>query len=275
MENEKNSHLDANNNEIDLMDLLLIISNNIKTLLFLPALGAICATAFIFWQAQKPTIFVSKASVSVESSIAKDEAPKARAEVVISAINSGDAFADFKGAVTASLGRADRLVNLSASAESPEKARALNHSALEKIYSITAPSGAEAARLQKLLTAEQQRLIEIHQIISQYEISSETDAKNIRAYGELLQVANSREYSIAKIEHQLSGVSPSNIVLAPTLPESSQPIKKFIPLLLGVTVGGLFAFLWIFTRYGFQLLRQDPRNQAKIALLKANLGLKQ
>jgi len=257
------------------MDLLLIISNNIKTLLFLPALGAICATAFIFWQAQKPTIFVSKASVSVESSIAKDEAPKARAEVVISAINSGDAFADFKGAVTASLGRADRLVNLSASAESPEKARALNHSALEKIYSITAPSGAEAARLQKLLTAEQQRLIEIHQIISQYEISSETDAKNIRAYGELLQVANSREYSIAKIEHQLSGVSPSNIVLAPTLPESSQPIKKFIPLLLGVTVGGLFAFLWIFTRYGFQLLRQDPRNQAKIALLKANLGLKQ
>jgi capsular polysaccharide biosynthesis protein len=275
MENEKNSHLDANNNEIDLMDLLLIISNNIKTLLFLPALGAICATAFIFWQAQKPTIFVSKASVSVESSIAKDEAPKARAEVVISAINSGDAFADFKGAVTASLGRADRLVNLSASAESPEKARALNHSALEKIYSITAPSGAEAARLQKLLTAEQQRLIEIHQIISQYEISSETDAKNIRAYGELLQVANSREYSIAKIEHQLSGVSPSNIVLAPTLPESSQPIKKFIPLLLGVTVGGLFAFLWIFTRYGFQLLRRDPRNQAKIALLKANLGLKQ
>ena len=275
MKTEPNSLLDGPSDEIDLMDLLLILSENVRALLLFPLVGIICASAFIFWQAQKPKTFVSKASVFVEAPTAKNEAPQARAEVVVSAINSGDAYAELKGEVTASLGRADRLVNLLASAESPEKARALNYAALEKIYTITAPSGAEAARLQKLLTTEREKLAEIHQILSQFEISSSTNANNVRAYGELLQVASSREHSIATIEHRLSGVSASNIVLTPTLPDAPQPVKKLLPVLAGFVAGVVAALLWIFTKHGQQLIRQDPRYQTRVAQLKANLGLKQ
>ncbi|MDH0370517.1 hypothetical protein [Comamonas aquatica] len=274
MTNDSNSQLDQQNDEIDLMDLLLILSNHIKTLLLFPVLGAICATAFVFWQDQKPKIFVSNASVFVETPTASNEIPKARAEVLISIINSGDAFAELKGKITASLGRTDRLVNLSASAASPEAAQAINKTALERIYEITAPTGVEAARLKNLLKNEQEKLVAIKKILADSALSAKANPENIRAHGELLNIASDREFAIAKIERQLSGISSANVVLAPTLPNSPQPVKKLLPLVAGIMAGGFAALLWIFIKHGLHLLRRDPQQQSKLAQIKANLGFK-
>ena len=261
--------------EIDLMDLALILSENLKILLIFPLIGILCAGGFLFLQTQKPATFVSQASLSVESF---NPDHLRAAEVLVSAINTGDALGDLKsttGTVTATLGRADKLVQLSATASSAEAAHALNQVALEKIYAFTTPTGSEPARLRQVLSNERSRLLEIQKLIAQTEPTITSSAEDVRAYGELLDIASKREFAIAKIEHQLSGLSPSNLVLAPTYPSPTYPSpKRLLALIAGLVGGGVIALIWIFGRHAMSKLRDDEKQVIKLQKIKANLGFK-
>lgn len=263
--------------EIDLLDLFLILSENLKTLIVLPLLGVLMAGGFVFWQSQKPQVYVSTSSIAVEKPVARDERPRIRPEVVASLINTGQAFTDLRNAsthVNASLGRQDRLLNIAVTASSPESARAGNQAVLEKLFQITALSGPEAERLQNLLQSERARLTEIQKMIAEAKPSSQATPDAIRAYGELLNLASSREFAIAKIEQELAGLSSKDVVQMPTLPTAPQSTRKAIPLLAGFIGGGFIALLWIFMRHALRGAQQDPVQRNKMAQLKANLGFK-
>lgn len=265
------------------MDLALILSENLKTLLIFPLIGILCAGGFLFLQTQKPATFVSQAALSVEVSKASLSTQSfnpahLRAEVLVSAINTGDALGDLNstaGTVTATLGRADRLVQLSATASSAEAAHALNLAALEKIYAFTTPTGPEPARLHQVLSNERSRLLEIQKLITQTAPTITTSAEDVRAYGELLDIASKREFAIAKIEHQLSGISPSNLVLAPTYPSPIYPSpKRLLVLIAGLVGGGVIALIWIFGRHAMSKLHDDEKQVIKLQRIKTNMGFK-
>ncbi len=256
------------------MDLALILSENLKTLLIFPLIGILCAGGFLFLQTQKPATFTSQAALSVESL----NPAHLRAEVLVSAINTGDALGDLNstaGTVTATLGRADRLVQLSATASSAEAAHALNLAALEKIYAFTTPTGPEPSRLHQVLSNERSRLLEIQKLITQTAPTITTSAEDVRAYGELLEIASKREFAIAKIEHQLSGISPSNLVLAPTYPSPIYPSpKRLLVLIAGLVGGGVIALIWIFGRHVMSKLHDDEKQVIKLQKIKTNMGFK-
>ena len=176
--------------------------------------------------------------------------------------------------VSASLGRQDRLLNITVTATTPESAQSSNQSVLEKLFEITALSGPEAERLQNLLQSERARLAEIQKMIAEAKLSPQTTPDAIRAYGELLNLASNREFAIAKIEQELAGLSSKDVVQMPTLPTTPQSTRKAIPLLAGFIGGGFIALLWVFMRHALRGAQQDPAQRTKLAQLKANLGFK-
>lgn len=271
---ENETQIPHTDDEMDLMDLALILSENLKTLLIFPLIGILCAGGFLFLQTQKPATFTSQTALSVESL----NPAHLRAEVLVSAINTGDALGDLNstaGTVTATLGRADRLVQLSATASSAEAAHALNLAALEKIYAFTTPTGPEPSRLHQVLSNERSRLLEIQKLITQTAPTITTSAEDVRAYGELLEIASKREFAIAKIEHQLSGISPSNLVLAPTYPSPIYPSpKRLLVLIAGLVGGGVIALILIFGRHAMSKLHDDEKQVIKLQKIKTNMGFK-
>lgn len=272
-----NSASDTQDEEIDILDLFVILSEHLKTLIVLPLLGLLIAGGFVLWQSQKPKVYVSTSSIAVEKPVARDERPRIRPEVVASLINTGQAFTDFRDAsmqVSASLGRQDRLLNITVTATTPESAQTSNQSVLEKLFEITALSGPEAERLQNLLQSERARLTEIQKMIAEAKLSSQTTPDAIRAYGELLNLASNREFAIAKIEQELAGLSIKDVVQMPTLPTAPQSTRKAIPLLAGFIGGGFIALLWIFMRHALRGAQNDPTQRTKLDQLKANLGFK-
>lgn len=257
------------------MDLLLILSANLKTLVLLPLLGVFFALGWIAWQTNQTKIYTSNTTLFVETPTATGEVPKLRSEVVVSHINSGNEFASLaknNQSISASFSPKDRLVSVLASASSPEEAQALNHTVLKRLYEMTAPKGSEAGRLHKLLKNEQERLSEVHALLRDASPATKDSAVNVRTYGELLEIASAREFAIAKIESELSGLSTSNIVMGPTFPATAQPVKKLMPLLAGLIGGGFLALLWIFVQHALTTLRKDPESRQKLNQIKANIG---
>lgn len=263
--------------EIDLMDLLLILSEHLKALILFPVIGLLIAGGFIFWQSQKAPRYVSDSSIFVETPTSQIEKPKLRAEVLIGMINTGDPFktlATDGTVIQASLGRTDRLVNISVTASSQQVAQSVNQSVLEKIFEISKPSGDEAERLQMLLENEKQRLNEVRKLITETSLTSQSSPESIQAYGELLELASKREFTIDKIQAQLSGLNPQDIVRAPTVATPTANGKKLRTLTTGLIGGGFIALLWIFVRHAMASIRQDPQQAKKWALIKSNLGFK-
>lgn len=259
------------------MDLLLILSENLKTLILLPALGMLLASGFVYWKLQTPKSYTSTSSIFVETRKDGEDEPRMHAEVLVSAINTGDTFKDLAtngSSIHASLGRPDRLVNIAATASSPEEAQSSNQAVLEKLFQMTALSGDEAQRLQKLLNNEQLRLAEAHKLIAETALSHKSSPDAIQSYSALLELASNREFAINNIQKQLSGLSMRDVVLAPTLPIAAQPMKKALPLIAGFIGGGFLALLWIFARHALSTVNADPLQSQKWSQIKSNLGLK-
>lgn len=272
-----NSASDTQDEEIDILDLFVILSEHLKTLIVLPLLGLLIASGFVLWQSQKPKVYVSTSSIAINEPSLLTKYPDSHAEAIATVINSGNQISELKSTtaqISASVGRKDRLVNIAVADISPEAAQAINQTVLEKLFKITALSGPEAERLQNLLQSERARLTEIQKMIAEAKLSSQTTPDAIRAYGELLNLASNREFAIAKIEQELAGLSIKDVVQMPTLPTAPQSTRKAIPLLAGFIGGGFIALLWIFMRHALRGAQNDPTQRTKLDQLKANLGFK-
>ncbi len=264
--------------EIDLMDLLLILSEHLKILILLPVFGLLLGGGFVFWQSTKQPTYASYSSVFAETPTSQLEKPKLRAEVLIGMINTGDPFKNLAidgAAIQANLGRSDRLVNISVTAPSAEMAQTVNQAVLDKIFEISKPSGEAAQRLQMLLKNEQQRLSEVQKLITDTPPTSQSSPESIQAYGELLELASKREFAIDKIQAQLSGLSPQDVINTPTVGAPVTSNKKGTLLLIaGFMGGGLLALMWIFMRHALSTMRKDPQQNKKWAQIKSNLSFK-
>lgn len=263
------------NDEIDLMDLLLILSEHLRVLIISPLVGLLFAGGLVFWKSsQALPNYISHSSIFVEA----PGVSKFRAEVLIGMINTGDLFksvASDGAAIQASLGRSDRLVNISATAPSAEVAQTVNQAVLDKIFEISKPSGETAQRLQMLLKNEKQRLSEVQKLITDTPPTSQSSPESIQAYGELLELASKREFAIDKIQAQLSGLSPQDVINTPTVGAPVTSNKKGTLLLIaGFMGGGLLALMWIFMRHALSTMRKDPQQNKKWAQIKSNLSFK-
>lgn len=266
-----------NEDEIDFMDILLIISEKIKTLLLFTFLGAILASFYILLALAKPEEYRSISTITVNTDVPEAKLVELRSDILVNLITSSPSFSQLQNSnqkIEAQRDKKNQTVKITAIADSPVAAQQLNQATLKKIFEITAPRGEDAKRLENLLTNELKRLNEVEKIISGISLNPHSSPESIRAYGVLLDIASSRELSIIQIQKQLKGISEQDVVLSPTVPEQAQSIEMKSPIIIGILIGGFTGIFWIFTSHAFFSIRNNAQNNIKFSQIKANLGFK-
>lgn len=267
-------------NDIDLLDVLVIISSKIKIIIFLTLLGA--AIGWL-WAQMTPVVYNSTSSLNIEVLKTEEKTPQFKTEVIASLANSNQKFHDLlknetwgKGAtIAASTNPKDRLLIITTSATTPAKAKLLNEQVLENIYELTKATGAKAEQINAAIRDEQKRLEQIKQTIDSLERGKSTP-ENIESatFNKLLSYQTDREINLGKLQEYLKGIDENNIIQAPSLPESSLDRKMRTKISIGAVSGLFLALLLTFARYSINMHFLDEKNKKKCELIAKNLGLR-
>jgi hypothetical protein len=266
--------------EIDLLDILVIISARIKFIVLLTLLGA-----FIGWLTTLgiPKPFNSTSTLNVEAFKQDEKYPKFKSEVIVSLINNNQEFKELTqdgrfgdfSKITPSVSAKDRLLIITTSASAPSKAVELNEKVLETVYRLTAAQGTKATQLDSIIESEKNRLAQISQTLLDVEKSksarSEIDARLIN---NLLNYKLERELSIARLQDELEGVTENNIIQAPSVPTHPTPGKEKLNIAIYAGIGLFIALFFTFFQLFISSMRNTPENKEKIDTIAKNIGLK-
>ena len=95
-----------------------------------------------------------------------------------------------------------------------------------------------------------------------------------RSYSELLNTISTAQAQIATIEAQLEGMTDTQLLQAPTLPERAVSPKKSM-IAVGATLAtGFLLLLWVFIRNGLRGAEADPASAAKLARIRRALSFR-
>lgn len=266
--------------EIDLLDILVIISARIKLIVFLTFLGA-----FIGWLTTFgiPKLFNSTSTLNVEAFKQDEKYPKFKSEIIASLINNnqefkeltqGGRFGDF-ARITPSVSTKDRLLIITTSASAPSKAVELNEKVLETVYRLTAAQGTKAAQLDSIIESEKNRLEQISQTLLDVEKSKSARSEiDVRLINNLLNYKLERELNIARLQDELEGVTENNIIQAPSAPTHPTPAKEILNVAIYAGIGLFIAFFFTFLQFFIKSMRNASKNNEKIAIIAKNIGLR-
>ncbi|RGE45688.1 lipopolysaccharide biosynthesis protein [Comamonas testosteroni] len=270
--------------ELDLLDLLVTLAENWKLLIFGPIAVGLIALGLSFTLSKT---YQSDSSVQVERTGSAFSAPVA-ASLAMSAdvlrkvapfaglddgLTSEEIHKKLSKRIQVSVGKQDKLLNVSTQANSPESAQRLNQALLDSLFPYSKPRGLEKKQLELQLESERKRLQESLKLEQDTGASiaagkSVSEASS-RLYGELLAANSTRQRSVLDMERRLEGLDNDDVVQAPTLPESSIKPKKSL-IAIGATVATGFALLlFVFARQALRSVQQSSVDQAeKIARIK-------
>ena len=101
-----------------------------------------------------------------------------------------------------------------------------------------------------------------------------TSSEVARGYAELLSASGAAQTQIGTLETQLEGLSDSQRIQAPTLPErASQPKKALIAI--GATLAaGLALLVFVFIRHGLQTAAVNESDSEKLVRIRKSLGIR-
>ncbi|MBV8247492.1 MAG: lipopolysaccharide biosynthesis protein [Comamonas sp.] len=272
------------NEEPDLLDLLVTLAENWKLLILGPLAAGLIASSVGL---SIPKTYESSASVRVERPGSSFTAPMA-ASLAMSAdvlhqiapvagldegLTAEKIYKKLSRRITVSIGRQDKLLNITTQASSPETAQKLNQALLDTIFPLSKPRGLEKQQLGLQLDSEKKRLqesLKLEQDTAAYLASGKgVNEATSRLYGELLTANSNRQKAILDIERQLEGLDGNDIVQMPTLPEQS--IKPRISLLAtGAAVVTAFVLLiFVFIRKALLATQKlTPEKAEKIARIR-------
>lgn len=267
-----------------LLDTLLMLAENVKLLILGSLLAGLCALAIGFIL---PPTYQSIAIVRADQPTASLMATAAVLDPVIAALGlaSGstveEARRELRAKMKAVVGRNDKLLTLTVSADTAQQAQAIAHAILAQTYRESRPKGTARARLQTQLAEAQGRLKNAQaasagllQRLASNGLGASGGAEVARGYAELLSASGAAQTEISALETELEGLSESSLFQPPTLPEKpSQPRKGLIAI--GATlVAGLVLLLFVFMRQAFRNTAQDVLAVQKLARIRSSLGLK-
>lgn len=273
--------------ELDLLDLVLTFVENWKLLILGPIVTGLVALGISF---ALPKTYRSESSVQVERAGSGFSAPVA-ASLAMSAdvLRTIAPVAGIDGGLTAeeihkklskriqvTIGKQDKLLNVTTEAHTPETAKNLNQALLDTLFPYSKPRGLERKQLQQQQESERARLQETTKLEQETggNIASGKSISEATAslYGELLAANSARQRTVLDIERRLEGLDSDDVVQAPTLPGSAIKPKK--PLIaLGVTVAtGFLLLLFVFARQALRSAQESSSDQAaKIARIRKAL----
>ena len=282
--------------EISLLDLLLVVAENIKLLVFGPIVAGLLALAIAFALPQK---FVSQAilafpstasaSASASASVAQTAAmlvsplvldPVIDAHGLAKGRSTQVARNELVDQVKAVVGK-DGLLRLDVTANAAKEAQALSNAIIDSWRKSTVPSEQESKDLERRLSVAQNGLKTVTALLERLALDGGTSLARPLTRGEGgtgLVAVGELQYryltDVLTIPRILEGASRDVVRQPPTLPtEAVSPKKGLVAIVTGFGVGFLLLF-WVFVRQAWKSAVRDSEDSEKVGKLRTALGFK-
>ncbi len=279
------AHPDA---EISLLDLLATLADNAKLLILGPLTVGLVALAIAFaW----PETFESVAILQAEPATASLITTAAVLDPAVASLGreQGQSVEEARkallGRVKTASGRTDKLLTITVSGATPQQAQATATALLAAVQAQSRPTGGSKLRLEAQLAdtkIRQEKAIRAGDILlpvlesinGRQVLPGGSGAELVKGYTELLNTVSAAQSQALVIQAQLEGLTDSQLVQAPTLPEKAVSPKKGM-IAVGATLAtGFFLLLLVFVRNGLRSAETDPASAVKLARIRRALSVR-
>lgn len=272
----------AQQEEIDLLDILVTLAENIKLLILGPLLVGLCALGIAYIV---PQTFESIAVLKAEQATASLMTTAAvlnpvAAELGLTQEDSPEeARRRLREQIKVAVGRNDKLLTLTVSAPTPHQAQIVADAVLRQTYQQSRPKASELARLEVQLKGAEARIKNAEDaagaLLKRMELSGAGGGAELaRGYGELLTVAAAAQKQVAELQALIEGVTDAQLVQAPTLPQKASKPKKGLIAIGATLAAGLALMLFVFVRQAVRGAAKDADAASKLARIRRALALR-
>ena len=271
--------------EITLLDILVTLAENIKLLVIGPVLAGLCALGLAF---VLPQTYESVAVVQAENFPASLITSAAVLDPITKSMGlakSDDAVEearnDLRAQIRAVAGKTDKLLTLTVSAQSAKQAQAVANALLEQAYLQSRPKANARLRLETQLAEAKGRLKSAQRAadsmikrLDSPAVSVAGGAELARGYAETLNASSAAQGQVSALEAQLEGLSPAQLLQAPTLPQKASKPKKVVWAIGAALAAGLLLLVFVFMRQTVRSVARDGQATDKLAKIRRALSLK-
>jgi LPS O-antigen subunit length determinant protein (WzzB/FepE family) len=268
----------SEDDEISLLDLLQTIVDNLRLLVIGPIVaGLLALAAASFWPKTYESTAILKAE-PITASIMLSAAvldPIANSLGYTPQIPIDDARAKLKEQVKANINVKDKLLTLTAQANTPQAAQALAQAVLQQTYTQSQPRDSEKLRLQKQLIQAQVREKEATQTSQllgrKLDTAGSTGASEVaQGYAQMIGVVKESQNAQIEIERQLQGLDASALVQEATLPTKHATPKRSLVAIISALAAGFALLLFVFICQALRSASQNEESAQKINALQAS-----
>jgi LPS O-antigen subunit length determinant protein (WzzB/FepE family) len=280
--NEKNCLSDVKE-DAGLLDVLLVLAENIKLLTIWPLIVGLCALGISFLL---PQTYQSVAVLQADQATASLMTTTSVLDPVIATLDLAkgqtleEARSHLKTKILTVIGRGDKLLTLTVSADTAQNSQVLANALLRQTYLESRPKGSARVRLEAQLAEAKTRLNNAQSaaagLLKRLEANNSGangGAEVVRGYADLLTAAGAAQTQISILETQLEGVSDSLLVQPPSLPEKASQPKKLLIAIGAALVAGMILLLFVFIREALRNTASNARAAEKMARIRQFLGL--
>lgn len=280
--NEKNC-LSGVKEEAGFLDVLLVLAENIKLLTIFPLIVGLCAfgIAFVLPQTYQ-SISVLQADQATASLMTTTSVldPVITTHDLAKGKTLEEARSHLKARILTAIGRGDKLLTLTVSADTAQNSRLLANALLHQTYLESRPKGNARTRLEAQLAEAKARLNNAQSaaagLLKRLESSNSGangGAEMARGYADLLTAAGAAQTQISILETQLEGVSESQLIQPPSLPEKASSSKKLLIGISAALAAGMAVLLFVFMRQALRNMASNAGAAEKVVRIRQFLGL--
>jgi hypothetical protein len=279
--------MNAEESEVSVLDLLLVVAENLRLLILGPILVGLLALAGAYLV---PQSYISQAILALPTAPATQAAAMMVSPLVLDPIIESFNLSEGRSKeltrsglasqIKAAVGK-DGLLRLDVTAHSPAQAQAIANAVIDNWLKSTVPGDLARADLEKRLSYAQTSLNAVTRLIGRLDSEVGTNLSKPLTRGEAgtsfvglgeLQARYLGE--VLSIPRELQGLSRDVVKQPPTLPtEPVSPKKGLIAALAAIAAGFVF-LLWVFMRQAWRNAARDPQVAIKQGELADELGFK-
>lgn len=286
MHENLNPHPDAADiPEIDLLDLLVVAAESARLLILIPLIMGLLALAGAYaWPKTYESVSVlstddvNPAVVGSWATSGDLLAPVLKELGLFTDKSREDAVRLAREIVVVTVGKQDKLVTLTTAGETPESARQLNQRVLDQLVQFSRPAGPQKTALQFQLETEKASLaaaVALENELGKRLVADKlvTEAQS-RVFSDLLRAKTALLTNVAQLQLRLEGLSASNVVQAPSVPERPVKPKKALVASAAALLSAFALLVFVFVRQSLRNAGADPATASKLKRIRRGVGLR-
>ena len=283
--------VEAQQAEVSLLDLLVVVAENIKLLVLGPLLAGLVALGIAF---VLPQSYVSQAILLISPPNSPNSPNSAQAAAMMTSPLvldpiiagdpelSGEPIETARKLLSSKLKAAvakDGLLRLDATASQPQAAQALANAVIDNWLKSTIPGDQDRADLEKRLSYANNALASVTMLLDKLSIDGAVSLGKPLTRGEagtslvgLGELQTRYLNDVLAIPRALQGLSRDVVKQPPTLPTEPVSNKKALIAIMAVLAAGFALLLFVFMRQAWRNAAKDPAAASKIERLRSAVG---